>query len=153
MIINWLHENKLYTPLLNWNESKTLFMNLILQSMAMHEINWFNRSLKYLLLNRLICPSHKCLIELRTWKVLECWNGPSVKTLKVNYKERSKVKSKNIEYWKQFGNGVKQIFGQNSRAGLLFIAVLGIYNFGKKKVLIYVNIPTKVDKPNELIQQ
>ena len=32
------------------------------------------------------------------------------------------------------------------------VLVLDIYNFGKK-VLIYVNIPTKVDKPNELIQQ
>ena len=73
-------------------------------------------------------------------------------SLKVNCKERSKVKSKDIEYWKQFGNGVKKIFGQNCRAGLLFIAVLDIHNFGKK-VLIYVNIPTKVDKPNELIQQ
>ena len=64
MIITRLHENKLYTPLLNWNESnKTLFMNVILLSMAMHEINWFNRSLKYLLLNRLIFSYHKCLSE------------------------------------------------------------------------------------------
>ena len=68
----------------------------------------------------------------------------------MNCKERSKVKSKDIKYCKQFGNGVKKILLVRN-AGL-FIVELGIYNFGKK-VLIYANIPTKVDKPNELIQQ